>query len=79
MPMNIWKHIRKQRFGLTQKKFGELIGADQATVCRWEKGQGEPSYSHLVKIREYAATQDMWWNDSSFFYEPPAVLPPLHG
>lgn len=50
------KQIR-QRKGLTQEEFGQLIdGANKGVVSKWERGVSLPNNSRLAKIAEYANT-----------------------
>ncbi|MHB8465046.1 MAG: helix-turn-helix domain-containing protein, partial [Acidimicrobiales bacterium] len=36
----------RERAGLTQQDFGDALGVDRATVCRWEAGR-RPERPHL--------------------------------
>lgn len=45
--------IRK-RLGFTQKELAELIGVDQVSVNRWEKGKRKPS---KLAIRQLESLQ----------------------
>lgn len=48
------RNIRSGRsvLGLSQKQFGELLGVDQSTIARWERGDMAPRDRHKVKIAE---------------------------
>ena len=39
--MNRIAELRKN-IGISQAKFGELVGAAQNTVCNWENGSRQP-------------------------------------
>lgn len=40
----------RQREGLSQEAFAELIGVDRVTVARWETGQREIGKEHLPVV-----------------------------
>lgn len=40
-------------FGLSQTDVAMLFGLTRQAVCRWEKGQAEPSYSTLIRLCNY--------------------------
>lgn len=62
--------------GMTLKEFGQLFGANESIVSRWEKGSSIPKIERLKKIAEFAniSVQDLlhgvkrymygieWWN-----------------
>lgn len=66
-------HIRQSVFSMSQAAFGELAGATQATVSRWEKGELEPDREQLNRIRAAAAERGVPWEDSWFFEIPDGV------
>lgn len=41
--------IRKRK-GLTQAQVAELVGVEQPTYQRWEKGKREPSFGQLFEL-----------------------------
>lgn len=43
------KDVRLSK-GLTQEKFGELLGIKKQAVLNWEKGNNLPSAEHLKEI-----------------------------
>ena len=50
--------------GLTQAAFGELLGVEQATVSRWERGFHAPELSMQIRLRkligrEFVASDDI--------------------
>ncbi|MDD5430678.1 MAG: recombinase family protein [Candidatus Pacebacteria bacterium] len=49
---NIIEKIKQYRqiHGLTQEKFAELVGVDETTVAKWERGEHEPSKYMLSKL-----------------------------
>lgn len=61
--------IRKDR-GLSQQKLGEMVGADKASVSRWETGT-IPGY----RIKELA--QALRCSESDFFEEEEITIPIL--
>ena len=63
------EYIRRNIFKTTQMAFGEVAGATQATVSRWESGELEPGREEMTRIRT-AAQQIGEWNDSWFFEIP---------
>lgn len=40
--------------GMTLKEFGQLFGANESIVSRWEKGSSIPNIGRLKKIAEFA-------------------------
>lgn len=70
--MGTIEHIRKAIFGVTQAEFGSVVGVTQATVSRWEGGEGAPSLDEMARIRNEARARGIDWNDDWFFSSPPA-------
>ncbi len=46
------KELRIEK-GISQRKFGELIGVCNQTVSFWESGSREPDMDTLVKISDF--------------------------
>lgn len=72
------EHIRKSVLGVTQADFGAIVGVTQATVSRWENGEGAPTLDEMTRIRTEAKARGIEWNDGWFFDSPstaPAVDP----
>ena len=63
-------YIRKKLFDVSQSAFGEIAGTTQATVCRWEKEELEPSRAEMTNIRAEAIRRGISWNDRLFFEAP---------
>jgi repressor LexA len=51
MSPNRIKRLRKN-LGLTQQALADKIGAQQATVARWETGKNEPRGANLKSLLE---------------------------
>ena len=68
--MGTIEHIRKSVFGVTQADFGAIAGVTQATVSRWEKGEGAPSLDEMSRMRNEARARGIDWRDDWFFAEP---------
>jgi DNA-binding transcriptional regulator YiaG len=49
---NIIEQIKLYRLthGLSQKKFAKLVGVDETTVAKWERGEQEPSKSKTKNL-----------------------------
>lgn len=47
--MNSFEHFRKSN-NMTQKQVAEILGLDQTTISRWEKGRKLPRAERLTKI-----------------------------
>ncbi len=67
--------IRTELFKVTQAVFGEIAGAAQGTVSRWELPENhpdrlEPSREQLGSIRESAKQRGIQWRDEWFFDLP---------
>ena len=58
--MEIGERIKFIRGGLTQKKFGHLIGADQSTVQVWEIRNSLPKGNFLQRIHEQFGVNINW-------------------
>jgi putative transcriptional regulator len=41
------------RMGMTQAKLAHILGVQQATLNRWEKGHSKPSPLALKRLEEY--------------------------
>jgi transcriptional regulator with XRE-family HTH domain len=48
----LWRSVN----GITQKEFSELMGLDQTTLARWERGDGKP---HPILRRRLLASRTM--------------------
>ena len=46
------KELRIEK-GLSQRKFGELLGVCNQTVSFWETGSREPDLDALIEIADY--------------------------
>jgi len=42
----------RERLGLTQREFGDLVDKDFITVSRWERGTQKPSVLALERLKE---------------------------
>ena len=42
--------VSRAILGITQKKYGELVGATGYSIGSWERGDSEPTYSKVEKI-----------------------------
>ncbi len=42
--------LYRQIHGLSQEKFAKLLGIDETTVAKWERGEHEPSKKLIVKF-----------------------------
>lgn len=58
--------IRRDLFGVSQARFAEIAGVNQATVSRWERG-GSPSLSDIARIRAAAIAEGLEWSDEALF------------
>lgn len=67
VPDNLSKKIHAVRFklGLTQAEFAKLVGANQATVSRWEKG-AVPDAIMLARIAAAAGLDISYFTDTEF-------------
>jgi transcriptional regulator with XRE-family HTH domain len=65
--VNQLKHIRVVVLDTTQAAMGDLVGVSQATISRWEKGEGSPTRDHLQFIRDEILRRRIQWNDAWFF------------
>jgi transcriptional regulator with XRE-family HTH domain len=64
--MNALTHIRTGLFRIeTQKEFADLIGVEQSTVSRWEKG-ATPDFANIRRIQTLAAERSIQCPDALF-------------
>ena len=51
-PVTLGDHIRRRRLelGLEQRELARQLGADDMTVCNWEKGRTFPSIRFLPRV-----------------------------
>ena len=68
--MSTMKHVRTVVLGLSQTEFAEVTGVNQATVSRWDQDKAFPDLKAMRKIREFAKSRDIPWDDSVFFDAP---------
>lgn len=56
------KDLRKARDArnLSRRKLGELIGASESTVERWEKGESKPTPEDIDRLGEALSDPLMW-------------------
>jgi transcriptional regulator with XRE-family HTH domain len=49
---NVIERIKLYRLtrGMSQEKFANLIGVDETTVAKWERGEHEPSKKLIKKL-----------------------------
>lgn len=71
--MNTISHIRKNVLKLTQADLAAVVGTNQATVSRWEKGELYPDLSQMNAIRDEVRRKRVKWDDRWFFEAPKAV------
>ncbi|WP_293862338.1 helix-turn-helix domain-containing protein [uncultured Alsobacter sp.] len=64
------KNIRVNLFKLTQPEFARVIGVDQGTVSRWERGM-DPTLGQALKIKEAALARGLEWDSDLLFQVAP--------
>ena len=74
--MNTMKTLRKDRLGLKQGEMARITGASQTKVCRWEMDITVPDLNELTRLREWALSSGIEWNDAWLFEPPPEVAQP---
>ena len=65
--MNVWEHVRKTLFGVSQAEFAGLLNVHQSTVSRWERDDLTPSVEELATIRKLARGRGIEWSDEWLF------------
>ena len=45
-------YTRKEKLGLTQEAFAELLKVEPRTVQRWEKGDRKPRQEYMVRMQQ---------------------------
>lgn len=57
----IGRRIREIRgFGLTQAKFGHILGIAQTQLSKYELGQSAPTLEMLLKLKAYSGKSVDW-------------------
>ena len=51
--------IYRQMHGLTQEKFAELVGVDETTVAKWERGEHMPMKVLREKVLNFLHLNDI--------------------
>ena len=69
--MNPILHIRKNVFRLKQRDFADVVGVQQSTISRWERGESFPTLNEMHSIRAAARERGKRWQDR-WFFEPPS-------
>ena len=56
-PSKLAQAIRllRQHVGKSQAEFAEMMGVDQSTVSRWERGEVTPALHHMIAIKRLGA------------------------
>jgi len=49
-----------------------MAQVSQATVSRWENGEGSPSLENIIALRQAAARKGIAW-DHEWLFSPPSV------
>lgn len=54
LPLDLGQQIAnaRKRLGLNQTQLGARWGEHRTTISRWERGDGEPSFSQMVDLSE---------------------------
>lgn len=63
-------YMRRAIFKISQAEFAAISGVTQATVSRWENGEGVPHLTELDRIRTAARERALAWNDDWLFKVP---------
>ena len=61
------RRIREDIFHCNQTEFARIAGVSQGTVSRWQAGLQRPLAPALKRIRDYALTHRIPWDDAWFF------------
>lgn len=61
-PATIGERIRALRLrkGVTQQVVADFTYVDKATICRWEKGEREPSLRDIRRLADYFEVSDAY-------------------
>lgn len=68
MTLDEWLTAAKDAKGMTEEKFGELVGISQAQVNRLRKGKSPPSARVIARTHEVT---DKMVTPNDWFPEPP--------
>jgi DNA-binding XRE family transcriptional regulator len=54
-PQTLWERIRSKRrqLGLSQERLAKLLGVDEGTLRRWERGEWVPKGDRLERIARF--------------------------
>lgn len=52
LPLTLGRQLAaaRERIGLDQDEFGELIGKDRSTISRWERDKQVPPFTVVVQV-----------------------------
>jgi predicted transcriptional regulator len=76
--MNTIRFIRTKVFSVTQADFAAIAAVGQASISRWENGDGDPSLAEMRNIREAARERGLEFQDEWFFQIPAHALGDEH-
>jgi DNA-binding transcriptional regulator YiaG len=65
------KAMREELFGVPLALFAKIAGASLTTAHRWEKGELEPSWSEMKRLRTFAIEAGFQWSDTWLFDPTP--------
>jgi len=57
----------RRRFDASQQEMADIVGVDQSTWSRWERGHRHPTLIELQRIRAEARRRGMPWKDDWLF------------
>lgn len=63
--------LRHKIFKANQAEFARMAQVSQATVSRWENGEGSPSLENIIALRKAAARKGIAW-DHEWLFSPPS-------
>ncbi|WP_425292027.1 helix-turn-helix domain-containing protein [Brucella anthropi] len=62
--------LRHKIFKANQAEFARMAQVSQATVSRWENGEGSPSLENIIALRQAAARNGIAWDHEWLFSAP---------
>jgi transcriptional regulator with XRE-family HTH domain len=66
----------KSVLGATQADLARITDRNQATISRWEAGDGVPNLEDLRKLRAEFLDRGIEWSEEFWAGEPEAANPP---
>lgn len=72
------RQLRKEKLGLTQEGFAEMLNVEPRTVQRWEKGDRKPRQEYMLKMQEINKAKEPYFPKYEYSGEGDWYLGSIH-